>query len=141
MSAQSLTLHASCVTFDGQGVLITGPSGAGKSALALQLMGYGAALVADDQVLLTAGAAGLQAAAPPGLPSLIEARGIGLLRAELCKSSQIHLMVDLTGQPGPRLPPICYRMILGHRLEVVSAPLSCHLGAAIRHYVRYGRES
>lgn len=137
----ALTLHATCVTFDGQGVLITGPSGAGKSALALQLMGYGAQLVADDQVLLSTTAAGLQASAPPGLPALIEARGIGLLRAELCEKSSIKLVVELTEEPGPRLPPICYRMILGHRLEVVSSPLSCHLGAAIRHYVLYGRES
>ncbi len=46
-------VHASCVAFGGAGVLILGPSGSGKSALALALMGLGAALVADDRVLLT----------------------------------------------------------------------------------------
>lgn len=136
-----VTLHASCVDFDGRGVLITGPSGAGKSSLALKLMAFGGQLVADDQVLVRATPAGLVASAPPGLPHLIEARGIGLLRAELSAETTLHLWVDLTLRQGPRLPQLCDRSLLNHRLELVSAPLSCHLGAAIRQYIRCGRES
>jgi len=44
------TIHASCVAVDGKGLLITGASGSGKSALALQLMAFGAHLIADDRV-------------------------------------------------------------------------------------------
>lgn len=134
-------LHASCVDFEGRGVLITGPSGAGKSSLALQLMGYGGRLVADDCVELHAAPEGVIARAPAGLPHLIEARGIGLLRAELCAETTLHLWVELNQRQGPRLPQFCDRCLLNHRLELVSAPLSCHLGAAIRQYIRCGRES
>ncbi|WP_158617239.1 HPr kinase/phosphorylase [Falsigemmobacter faecalis] len=136
-----MTLHAGCVDFEGRGVLITGPSGAGKSSLALQLMGFGGRLVADDQLRVRATAGGLIASAPPGLPHLIEARGIGLLRAELYPETTLHLWVELTQRQGPRLPQLCDRELLNHRLELVSAPLSCHLGAAIRQYIRCGRES
>jgi len=42
--------HASCVDFDGKGVLILGASGSGKSSLALACMSLGARLVGDDYV-------------------------------------------------------------------------------------------
>jgi len=48
-----MQLHATAVAFDQKAVVITGPSGAGKSSLALQMMAFGADLVADDQVILT----------------------------------------------------------------------------------------
>ena len=46
-------LHATCIAWQGRGVLIRGPSGSGKSALALGLMAHGAVLVADDRVKLS----------------------------------------------------------------------------------------
>lgn len=75
--------HATTVTIAGKGVLIEGPSGSGKSALALQLMAFGAALVADDSTLLQSRHGQLWATAPAGLPAAIEARGVGLLRTPL----------------------------------------------------------
>ena len=76
-------LHASCVAISGRGVLIIGPSGSGKSALALQLMAFGASLVADDQTELTVQGGTLIARCPPTMSGLIEARGLGILRAQV----------------------------------------------------------
>ena len=47
-----MIVHASCIAHRGRGLLILGPSGAGKSTLALEMMAYGAALVADDRTVL-----------------------------------------------------------------------------------------
>ncbi|MFN3294129.1 MAG: HPr kinase/phosphorylase [Gemmobacter sp.] len=135
------TLHASCVAFGDAGVLILGPSGAGKSALALQLMALGAALVADDRVALRPdGTGGLRAAAPPGLPPLIEARGIGLLRATLQPEARVMLAVDLGQAETRRLPP--QRQLLLHDVAVplVLGPVTGHFPAAIRHYILSGRQ-
>ena len=47
-------VYASCVSVDGQGVLLIGGSGTGKSDLALRLiMDKKAVLVADDRVELS----------------------------------------------------------------------------------------
>jgi len=42
--------HATCVAFEGKGVLLRGPSGCGKSDLALRAIAEGARLIADDYV-------------------------------------------------------------------------------------------
>jgi HPr kinase/phosphorylase len=44
-------VHGSVVSLAGRGMLILGASGSGKSALALRLIGRGAALVADDRAV------------------------------------------------------------------------------------------
>jgi len=43
-----VTLHAACVLFNGQGVLLTGDSGAGKSSLAYACASRGWTFVSDD---------------------------------------------------------------------------------------------
>jgi HPr kinase/phosphorylase len=73
-----MSLHGSCVALDEEGVLILGPSGSGKSDLVLRLLGRGWALVADDQVELTASGGTLHATAPEALRGLLEIRGLGL---------------------------------------------------------------
>ncbi|MFN4281696.1 MAG: HPr kinase/phosphorylase [Alphaproteobacteria bacterium] len=88
-SAETETIHATCVAFGARGVLLLGPSGSGKSDLALRaIFEQGAKLVADDRVRLvrqgTGQATRLIAAAPPeagraGLIGAIEARGLGIL--------------------------------------------------------------
>jgi len=139
MSPAAVTLHGSCVVLQGQGVLILGPSGAGKSALALQMMGLGADLVADDQVALRRQGAQVRASAPPGLPALIEARGVGLLHARLIPEAPLALIVDL-GQVEPdRLPPWRHRDLLGLAHPLVLGPLSGHLAASLRQFLLQGR--
>jgi len=48
-AARSEIRHATTVAVAGRGLMIEGPSGSGKSALALELMAFGAELVADDR--------------------------------------------------------------------------------------------
>lgn len=139
--AEAAVLHASCVAVDGRGLLILGPSGSGKSALALQLIGLGAGLVADDRVaLVVRQGAALWASAPPALHGLIEARGVGLLRAGALAGAAVHLAVDL-GQPvPPRLPEWHGIVLLGQRIDLVQGPLNAHLPAALLLYLREGRQ-
>lgn len=84
-------LHATCVEWFGLGVLIRGKSGAGKSDLALRLIDAGAALVADDQVLLENGIA----SAPAQLQGLLEVRGFGIVKLPFAETTAIALTVDL----------------------------------------------
>jgi len=139
--ARSVRLHASCVALEGRGLLILGPSGSGKSSLALQMIGLGAALVADDQVDVTCAGDALVAAAPPALAGLIEARGVGMLRAGPVASVPLHLAVDL-GQPAsPRLPDRHGIVLLEKRIALVEGPLSAHLSVALLLYLRGGRHA
>lgn len=131
--------HASCVSLNGQGVLIEGPSGAGKSTLALRLMALGAQLVADDQVVLTLAGDGLMAAAPAGLPEAIEARGIGLLRAELSGPVPLRLVVDLAQAEPERLPPPRLITLLGCAIPLVLGRDANHLDVGLMQYLRRGR--
>lgn len=140
MDGAAQVVHATCVAFGPRGALILGPSGSGKSGLALQLMALGAALVADDRVLLTAQGGILTAAAPPGLPPLIEARGVGLLHADLQPQAQVVLAIDLGQAETARLPPRRHIRLLNCPVEVVHAAASGHFAAAIRHYILSGRK-
>jgi len=137
----SVRLHASCVAVDGRGLLILGPSGSGKSSLALQMIGLGAMLVADDQVDVTLAGDALVAGAPPALAGLIEARGVGLLRTEAVTGVPLHLAVDL-GQPAsPRLPDRHGIVLLETRIDLVKGPLNAHLPAALLLHLRGGRQA
>ncbi|MGR3805256.1 HPr kinase/phosphorylase [Marinibacterium profundimaris] len=89
-------LHASCVAINDRAVLILGPSGSGKSTLALQLMAYGARLVGDDRIRLSVEGGALVAWPGPGLSGLIEARGMGILRADRAAEEPM----DISDLPG-----------------------------------------
>ncbi|PZX12141.1 HPr kinase/phosphorylase [Celeribacter halophilus] len=110
MTAQSqdgLILHASCVALDeATGLLILGPSGSGKSTLALELMALGAVLVSDDRthVRCDPKAQTLTAIAPDTISGMIEARGVGLLRAEPLPAAILRGVVDLSQVETDRLP-------------------------------------
>lgn len=81
-----------------------GKPGSGKSTLALQLIGIGAKLVADDRVLVTPVAeGGLLLSAPESLSGLIEARGMGVLTAELVPA-YARCVVDLDEVETERVP-------------------------------------
>ncbi|MES2666380.1 MAG: HPr kinase/phosphatase C-terminal domain-containing protein [Pseudomonadota bacterium] len=136
-----LTLHASCVAVQGRGVLILGPSGAGKSGLALQLMGFGAQLVADDRTILRREGDGLLATCPPALAGMIEARGIGILNARPLAQAGVALVVDL-GQPETdRLPPPRTITLLGLEVDLVLQSQNDHFAAAVLLYLAAGRRA
>lgn len=121
------------------GVLLVGPSGSGKSALALELMAFGARLVADDRVVLKRSGAQLVARPPEPLEGLIEARGLGLLRADWLAKAAVSLVVDL-GQSEPmRLPPARRIDLMGVRLPHIYRPeIGSGLAAALRQAILGG---
>ena len=136
------TLHASCVAVEGRGLLILGHSGAGKSALAVRLIALGALLVSDDQTVVMATGGRLVATCPnSALQGLIEARGIGILRAAVCDAVDLVLAIDLA-QPEPdRLPPRRTVTMLGIALPLVLHPQNDHFPDALMLYLRHGRQA
>jgi HPr kinase/phosphorylase len=137
-----LDLHASCVAdAAGRALLILGPSGSGKSALAWALIGLGARLVADDRTELRRRGDRLLARPPAALAGLIEARGIGLLRAAALPEAEVRLAVDLGAPRADRLPPHRRKVILGVAVDLVEGPAAAHFPAALLHYLRAGRHA
>ncbi len=89
-------VHATCIAFDGYGILLRGPSGSGKSDLALRAIDHGAQLVADDQVILVRDGPDMIASAPASLYGLIEIRGLGIIRIDTAAQARIVLVADMT---------------------------------------------
>ena len=137
--ADKVIVHASCVAVGERGVLIRGRSGSGKSSLALDLMALGAVLVSDDRVLVSRGRQGLIAGAPTPIRGLIEARGVGLLRADTRAEVKISLMVDLDRAETARLPEIHRTELLGQSVVLIYRPDNPHFPAAILQYLKAGR--
>ncbi len=138
-AVSSETIHASCVALAGQGILITGASGSGKSALALTLMAHGAVLIADDRTILARSGLQVFARCPEPIKGIIEARGVGLLRAETLETAPICLIVDLDRAEEQRLPPKRQCELLGVPIDLVFGATSRHLPFCILQYVRAGR--
>jgi HPr kinase/phosphorylase len=88
-------LHATAVSLNGLGVLIRGPSGSGKSDLALRLIGRGARLIADDQVIIEAVGEKLHLSAPRATYGLIEVRGLGIVNIGAVKNTWLSLIVNV----------------------------------------------
>jgi HPr kinase/phosphorylase len=135
----SLLLHASCVAVNTRAVLILGAAGAGKSALALQLIAYGAELVADDQTQITLNGQQLAATCPTPLSGMIEARGVGLLHSPPRASAPLHLVVDLDQPETERLPPRRITTLLGVQLPLVLAAQTPHFPASLLCYLKGAR--
>jgi len=133
-----ITLHASCVALYERGVLLCGPSGSGKSALALELMARGAILVADDRTEVFRDGAVLHARAPKTISGLIEARGVGLLRAEALAQVRLCVLVDLGQLETDRLPRHLEEEVLGISLPKVNRVDGAHFPAALIQYVKGG---
>jgi HPr kinase/phosphorylase len=134
--AVEANVHASAVAFPapaGQfGVLVLGTSGSGKSGLALRLMAFGAQLVSDDRVVLRRDrAGGLVAAAPASLRGLVEARGLGILRAPAGGPAPVSLAVDLDVAPTERLPPRRKIVLLGCEIDLIRGRGISNLDAII----------
>lgn len=138
---RTLNLHATTVAFGGRGLLILGPSGSGKSGLALQLMAMGAALVADDRTLVSRDGPQLVAACPPALSGLIEARGLGILRAAPAGPVPLALAVDLSQVETARLPLPRAMTLLDVDLPLLHKADTAYFPAALRQYILCGGPS
>ena len=99
-------IHATCVSYQNEGILLLGKSKAGKSDLALRLIeNKGATLVSDDRVDLELKDGELTASAPAVLAGLLEVRGVGSCRLRYQKRAKIKLVVELVAKEDvERLP-------------------------------------
>lgn len=134
-------VHASAVALGARGVLILGPSGSGKSGLALMLMAYGAQLVSDDRVVLSVCDGLPWMSAPDAIGGLIEARGVGLLRADPAPGAWLSLVVDLARTATHRLPPALEISVAGDTIPLVHKMESAHFAASILQYLKAGRSA
>ena len=134
-----LVLHATTVAWDGRAVLIRGASGAGKSELGLELLAWGCVLVADDRTELARRGGRLVARCPGPIRGLIEARGVGLLRAEAVLEAEVALVADLDREEGERLPPWRGEAVLGLSVPLLHKPLKGRFAPAILQYLKAGR--
>lgn len=133
-----MRLHSSAVAFKGLGVLILGASGSGKSALALHLMALGADLVADDQTELDLVNGTIWMRAPDRIAGLIEARGVGILKAKPTVAP-LYLVVDLDVTETSRLPDKHVKEFLGQTVPCLHKVDSDAWPFAILQYLKDGR--
>jgi len=98
-----MNIHATCIRYKNDGILLIGRSGSGKSDLALRLIGLGARLVADDRCDLKVKNGNLVATPPKTIAGLLEIRGVGIVETPYAASARIALVVDLSGKV-ERLP-------------------------------------
>ena len=127
-------MHGSCVSRDGDAILVVGPPGSGKSDLALRLLSRGFELVADDQVDISDGVA----SCPAALAGLLEARGLGIVRLPYRPRARLALVVELDGpadrmpvprqHPELRLPVVRIDATAASAPEKVALALDCALG-------------
>ncbi len=115
------TIHATAISLQTGGVLLTGPSGAGKSSLAYRLVArHTARLVADDRVRLVAHENALYAEPPARLAGLMEVRGIGILRMDYLARAQLDLAVELVAANAvPRIAEPYYLESAGRHLPLI----------------------
>ncbi|MEZ5872955.1 MAG: HPr kinase/phosphorylase [Nitratireductor sp.] len=126
--------HCSVVEIAGAGVMIEGASGSGKTSLALGLVdvarsrGLEAALVCDDQALVTGKGGILTASCPPTIEGMAEIRGFGIARMEphlpTTHHTAIRLVVRLVDDEFvERMPESKTTEICGVRLALVECPV------------------
>ena len=141
MTRPDTILHASTVARSGRAVLLRGASGSGKSGLALQLIGLGAALVADDRTCLRREGECVMADAPDPIRGRIEARGVGLLNAPTAAAVPLALVVDLDRAETERLPPFRETQLAGLALPLLYRAETPAFPAAILIYLEHGRHA
>lgn len=138
---QSTILHASCVSVNGNGMLILGPSGAGKSWLALEMMAFGASLVADDRCVLDVVEGQLVASPPATIAGKVEARGVGILNAAYAPQAIVQIIVDLSEIETARLPERKSRKIMGITTPLYGKPEQGLHAAAYLQLLKAGRNA
>ncbi len=124
-------LHGTAVSRNGRAALILGKPGAGKSRLALQLIAYGAVLVADDAVELNQIHEGIILSCPQQTKGIIEARGVGLLTVNVIEKAALAFVVDLDKIADGRLPQPKEVVIHGVKFPLICGEGNPNLGAIV----------
>lgn len=88
-------VQATAVAIEGRVVLLLGPPGCGKSDMALRLIGRGAALIADDGVMLRVIDHRLVAEAPGDMTPRLHVAGVGVVDVTLAGPAPVSLAVTL----------------------------------------------
>lgn len=134
-----MQVHASCVAFEGKGVLLRGPPGAGKSDLALRAIEAGARLVADDLVALDLRGDRVWARALPRADGRLEVRGVGIVRLPALDGVELVLLADLAGPE--RLPEPDFETVLGRPVRRIRlAPFEISAAIKLRLAVQMASE-
>jgi HPr kinase/phosphorylase len=131
-------IHASAVAVAGRGILLLGASGSGKSALALALIARGAALVADDRVVVRRRGGALVASAPAAIAGMIEARGFGVLRVPAVGPVPLLCAVDLAEAAEARLPQWRKFALLGAEIALIPGRGTPNLGDILTVFAQSG---
>ena len=134
----SKILHASSVEIDGKGVVILGKSGSGKSNLAIKLISMGAKLISDDQTYFKLKDNKILISKPETTPNLIEARGIGLIKAPLVLSAKLFCFVNITNIELKRLPSEEIKYCFGKKIKMVEFNPTYNNESALFLSLRYG---
>jgi len=106
MLAPACDVHGVLVELDGVGTLLSGPAGVGKGSVALELLGRGHRLIADDTVHLVRTVDGALCGDSPGrLSGFLFVRGLGVIDVvrefgvrALALRSQVRQVIDLRAQ-------------------------------------------
>jgi len=109
-------IHATLISYNNNGILLSGKSGSGKSDLALRMiMQNNAVLVSDDYVNLKVINNHLYGSAPKEIAGKLEVRGLGIIPFNNKNSEKIVLCVELCGkrEDVERLPKAEYCDFLG----------------------------
>lgn len=101
-----MLIHGTAVAIAGRAVLLTGPSGSGKSDLALRLISDGAALIADDAVIIAYVTNTLIVRRPDVGAERLTVRGVGMIAAtRSSESAPFALAIRLVATPLDDLEP------------------------------------
>ncbi len=103
------------------------------------MMALGAKLVSDDRVELRMQGGGVVAHSPASIHGLIEARGIGLLRAEAVGPVPLTYVVDLDMAEPNRLPEPTQIQVLRQTVPLLRAAGARNLPAALMQLLKMGR--
>lgn len=96
--------HASCVDFNGKGLLILGAPSSGKSSLAIACMSIGATLVGDDYIKINIKNNTILASSPPNIMGKIEVSRVGIFNCDFKKNTVINLAINMSEFEDSRLP-------------------------------------
>lgn len=102
------------------------------------MMAFGANLIADDRVILQRNGDQIMASAPPSISGLIEARGIGILRAAPAKPAAVQVVIDLDQIELGRMPERRQTQLLGQSVPLLFKLDAPHFAAALMQYLILG---